>query len=215
LTAASEGRGPVRRQVVAEEVVARITTLIAGGELAVGDKLPPERVLARELRISRPTLREGIRALAAVGIVRVKHGKGVFVAATPSDVGAHADSAGIAPAALPRLRALLFAATLSLAALRLGQASLDAIVERLASAASDDSTPGDGGRALVEGLVRLLDEPDLAPLIDLLWPGSGVPPEAGPLVDDELPRALAGRNAGRAFELAFRAFVPGPASHGS
>jgi len=211
LTAAGEGGGPVRRQVVAEEVVARITSLIADGRLATGDKLPPERVLARELRISRPTLREGIRALAAVGIVHVKHGKGVFVAARPSDVISRADGAGpagIASAALPRLRALLFAAALSLAARRLGQASLDATVEHLA--AGDDSAPDDGGRALVEGLVRSVGEPDLAPLVDVLWP-SGVPAGAGrPLVSDRLLRALAARDVDQAFELAFRAFVPEP-----
>lgn len=214
MTAAGGGGGPVRRQVVAEEVAARIASLIASGELAIGDKLPPERVLAHEMRISRPTLREGIRALAAVGIVRVKHGKGVFVTARPSDATTRTDGAsptGIAPAALLRLRALLFAAAVSLAALRLGQASLDATVERLASAAGDNSTRDDGGRALVEEVVRLVGEPGLAPLLDTLWPGSGAPTGAGrPLVADELLRALAGRNASKAFELAFRALAPEP-----
>ena len=90
--AEESGTGRVRRQVMAEEVAARIEELITSGKLIVGDKLPPERELARELRISRPTLREGIRALSATGIVRVEHGKGSFITGRPSqarrDMGA-------------------------------------------------------------------------------------------------------------------------------
>ena len=90
--AEESGTGRVRRQVMAEEVAARIEELINSGKLIVGDKLPPERELARELRISRPTLREGIRALSATGIVRVEHGKGSFITGRPSQ--ARRDMAG-------------------------------------------------------------------------------------------------------------------------
>jgi len=109
----SDGGGRIRRLVIAEEVAARIEELIASGKLAVGDKLPPERELARELHISRPTLREGIRALSATGTVRVEHGKGSFVARHPSQAGRVTADGLAAPfprAVRSRLRALLFAA---------------------------------------------------------------------------------------------------------
>jgi GntR family transcriptional repressor for pyruvate dehydrogenase complex len=119
--AEESGTGRVRRQVMAEEVAARIEELINSGKLIVGDKLPPERELARELRISRPTLREGIRALSATGIVRVEHGKGSFITGRPSQ--ARRDMAGgvqapFTPAVLSRLQALLFAAASAQAAAR-------------------------------------------------------------------------------------------------
>jgi GntR family transcriptional repressor for pyruvate dehydrogenase complex len=63
----------------AEEVVARLREMIHRGELRSGDRLPPERDLAKLLGVSRPTLRAGIRSLAAVGVLKSKQGAGTFV----------------------------------------------------------------------------------------------------------------------------------------
>jgi GntR family transcriptional repressor for pyruvate dehydrogenase complex len=64
----------------AEEVVERLRNMIHSGELAAGDRLPPERDLAKLLGVSRPTLRAGIRSLATVGILQSRQGAGTFVA---------------------------------------------------------------------------------------------------------------------------------------
>src|SRR5438045_6401436 len=64
----------------AEEVVARLRDMIQSGELASGDRLPPERDLAKMLGVSRPTLRAGIRSLTAIGILQSRQGAGTFVA---------------------------------------------------------------------------------------------------------------------------------------
>src|SRR5215210_487653 len=64
----------------AEEVVTRLRDMIQNGELAAGDRLPPERDLAKLLGVSRPTLRAGIRSLTTVGILQSKQGAGTFVA---------------------------------------------------------------------------------------------------------------------------------------
>ena len=64
----------------AEEVVTRLRDMIQNGELAPGDRLPPERDLAKLLGVSRPTLRAGIRSLTTVGILQSKQGAGTFVA---------------------------------------------------------------------------------------------------------------------------------------
>lgn len=71
----------VRGTSTAEEVAARLRDMIHSGELSAGDKLPPERDLAKLLGVSRPTLRAGIRSLSAVGILYSKQGAGTFVAA--------------------------------------------------------------------------------------------------------------------------------------
>jgi len=65
----------------AEEVAARLREMIHSGELSAGDRLPPERDLAKLLGVSRPTLRAGIRSLSAVGILQSRQGAGTFVAA--------------------------------------------------------------------------------------------------------------------------------------
>lgn len=64
----------------AEEVVERLRAMIHSGELRAGDRLPPERDLAKLLGVSRPTLRAGIRSLATVGILQSRQGAGTFVA---------------------------------------------------------------------------------------------------------------------------------------
>jgi len=61
------------------EVVERLRKMIHDGELSPGDRLPPERDLAKLLGVSRPTLRAGIRSLSTVGILQSKQGAGTFV----------------------------------------------------------------------------------------------------------------------------------------
>jgi len=53
--------------------------MIHRGELRAGDRLPPERDLAKVLGVSRPTLRASIRSLAAVGVLESRQGAGTFV----------------------------------------------------------------------------------------------------------------------------------------
>ncbi|MEV6013085.1 FCD domain-containing protein [Streptomyces sp. NPDC051976] len=49
---------------------------LAAGRLVVGQQLPPERRLAEDLGVSRPTVREAIRVLQALGVVRSGVGSG-------------------------------------------------------------------------------------------------------------------------------------------
>jgi GntR family transcriptional regulator, transcriptional repressor for pyruvate dehydrogenase complex len=64
----------------AQEVVTRLREMIQSGEILAGDRLPPERDLAKLLGVSRPTLRAGLRSLSAVGILQSRQGAGTFVA---------------------------------------------------------------------------------------------------------------------------------------
>ena len=65
------------------QVVDHVRQLVASGELKPGDRLPPERELARKLKISRSSLRAGIGFLAAMGVLKSRHGAGTFVATGP------------------------------------------------------------------------------------------------------------------------------------
>jgi len=62
-----------------EQVVAHVRTLIERGALGPGDRLPAERELASQIGVSRPTVRAGLHALAAMGVVRSRHGSGTFI----------------------------------------------------------------------------------------------------------------------------------------
>lgn len=64
-------------------VVNHIRSMIERGELKQGDRLPPERELSQKLHISRSSLRAGIGFLAAMGVLKSRHGAGTFVADGP------------------------------------------------------------------------------------------------------------------------------------
>jgi GntR family transcriptional regulator, transcriptional repressor for pyruvate dehydrogenase complex len=73
---------PVATRRTFEEAVEQIADKIRSGDLHVGDRLPPERELAAQMQISRPTLREAVKALAEAGVLEVRRGQsgGIFVA---------------------------------------------------------------------------------------------------------------------------------------
>ena len=68
-----------------EETVERLLEGVKLGVYAPGDRLPPERELTRRLGISRITLREALRELAAAGYVETKRGRfgGTFILRQP------------------------------------------------------------------------------------------------------------------------------------
>jgi GntR family transcriptional repressor for pyruvate dehydrogenase complex len=69
----------VEKQRVAEEIVEQLRGLILKGTFAVGDKLPPERKLSEELGVNRASLREAIKKLEHMGLVKTRQGDGTRV----------------------------------------------------------------------------------------------------------------------------------------
>ncbi len=70
---------PIERLGAAEQVARRILTLVQSGSLRAGDQLPSERELAAILGVSRPVVREALRGLSILGVVRVRPGGGAFI----------------------------------------------------------------------------------------------------------------------------------------
>lgn len=68
-----------RNRAVANEAIGTIKEMIARGDVRAGQRLPAERDLAARLGVSRPSLREAIRALIALNILESRHGQGTFV----------------------------------------------------------------------------------------------------------------------------------------
>ena len=62
-----------------QSIVQRFHALIRDGALEHGAKLPAERVLAEQLKVSRSSVREAIRSLELQGLVVSKHGSGTFI----------------------------------------------------------------------------------------------------------------------------------------
>ncbi len=74
----------VASQRLYQQVAGQLGELIRQGEFRQGDRLPPERDLARQLGVSRPTVREAMIALEIAGLVEVRTGSGAYVRKAPS-----------------------------------------------------------------------------------------------------------------------------------
>ena len=70
---------PIKRVRLYENAVEQIQSLILRKQYKPGDRLPPERSLAEQLNISRPSLREALRILAVMGLIDIKVGDGIYV----------------------------------------------------------------------------------------------------------------------------------------
>jgi GntR family transcriptional repressor for pyruvate dehydrogenase complex len=70
-------------RVTTEHVIAHVRDLIERGALGPGDRLPPERELALQIGVSRPSVRAGLQALAAMGVIQARHGAGTFITDGP------------------------------------------------------------------------------------------------------------------------------------
>ncbi|WP_200944694.1 FadR/GntR family transcriptional regulator [Leifsonia sp. Root4] len=85
----NDGWEPVQRLRTYEQVMAQIEERILDGRLKAGDHLPSERDLAVSLGVSRPSLRESLRVLEALGVVEIRRGGGsdggAVLLSTPGD----------------------------------------------------------------------------------------------------------------------------------
>lgn len=139
----------VKRTRLYEEIVAQLAELIRQGRMQPGDRLPSERELAEQLGVSRPSVREAIRAMEHRGLVVSRPGSGTYIA------GGSAEGLLIAFAALAEeesalqdifeLRMLVEPPIASLAALRAAPddiGRLESILREQESRASGED--GDG-----------------------------------------------------------------------
>ena len=76
----------IKPKRVTEEIAQQIQDLISRGRLKAGDRLPAEREMAKQLGVSRPTLREALQVLEHSGFLETHHGNGTYV----RDVGEQA-----------------------------------------------------------------------------------------------------------------------------
>ena len=71
--------GTFKKSSISEDIVENLLMLIRERELHPGDKLPPERELAATMQVSRPSLREALRALAIMNVIEIRQGDGTYV----------------------------------------------------------------------------------------------------------------------------------------
>jgi GntR family transcriptional regulator, transcriptional repressor for pyruvate dehydrogenase complex len=169
--------GPARRTTLAQTVAEAIKQLIVADSLGPGDRLPSEHELCRQLEVSRLVVREALQGLMAVGLVKVRHGKGAYVAGPGEGPVAELLTFGLtddvaAFRQMLELRLILECGAIDLAATGATDSSLAplrAALESMRQAASDGRSLEDADREfhrailVASGNVALAR---LAPVID-------------------------------------------------
>lgn len=84
-------RGMSRTPSLSDRVAEQLTEAIVSKHLRAGDRLPSERDLGDQFKVSRTVIREAVRSLVARGLVRVTSGRGVEV----NDFGSHGVAASM------------------------------------------------------------------------------------------------------------------------
>ncbi|QPM66828.1 FadR/GntR family transcriptional regulator [Atribacter laminatus] len=69
----------INKKKVYEEIADQIRERIINGQFKPGDKLPSERLLAKNFGVSVPTIRQALGTLSATGYIKIIHGSGTFV----------------------------------------------------------------------------------------------------------------------------------------
>jgi GntR family transcriptional repressor for pyruvate dehydrogenase complex len=75
---------PISRITLSEQVAVQITEMIAARKWKPGDTIPSEADLCRAFGISRPTVREALKALDFVGLVQMRTGHRTYVSEGPA-----------------------------------------------------------------------------------------------------------------------------------
>ena len=113
------------------QIAEQLRGLIRNGEYPLGSRLPPERDLALQLRVSRPSVREALIALEVEGLVEVRMGSGIYVIAPEPAPSAARIESELSPFEINRARQLI---ECELAALAAGSAKISDIVHGLRDA---------------------------------------------------------------------------------
>jgi DNA-binding FadR family transcriptional regulator len=129
----------VEPQRLYRQIAEQLRGLIGAGEFGAGQRLPAERDLARQLGVSRPSVREALIALEVQGWVEVRVGSGVYVADRSPFNAANEPVAPAewGPLELIRARRMLEGETAAVAAQKAKRKDLDAMQQALASMRAD------------------------------------------------------------------------------
>jgi len=71
--------GVPRRKTLSRDIAEILTRRITSGQYEVGSKMPTERLLSIEFGVNRHAVREALKRLEAIGLIRIKHGAGIFI----------------------------------------------------------------------------------------------------------------------------------------
>ena len=169
---------PVDSRRLYHQVADQIRTVIEESRFAPGTRLPPERELALQLGVSRPSLREALIALEIEGRVEIRMGSGVYVCTAPPISPGEPVALGESPSELMQVRSVLEGAVATQAAARVTKQGLDRVKTCLEAMRSDivrGYSPVDADRRFHVGIAEMTGNSLLARMVGELFDGRHSP----------------------------------------
>ena len=160
------------------QIAEQIRALIHSGEFVTGSRLPPERDLAKQLGVSRPSVREALIALEVERLVEVRIGSGIYVLGPGTRVGGDTASASTevhataGPFELLRARYTIESECAALAAKSAKKAQVNAIekaLEQMQHELDGEKQPLDGDRMFHLRVVEATGNGALVAVVKMLW----------------------------------------------
>lgn len=152
-----------------ERVATDVRAALASGRYAVGDRLPSERDLAAQYKVSRPTIREAIIALEVDGMVDVRTNSGVYVAALVP-VGGKPSETDVGGFELLEARRLIESQVAGLAAAQIEPAAIARLHDLVEALDSGDVAQAEmADRAFHLEIARATGNSALEMTVAMLW----------------------------------------------
>jgi len=155
------------------QIAEQVRSLIGNGEFPPGSRLPAERDLAKQLAVSRPSVREALIALEVEGWVEVRTGSGVYVLARPGHGRAtQVPPTEWGPLELIRARRVIEGEIASLAATQAKRKHVKAIrdaIEFMKEDADRNVAPLAGDRAFHTAIATACDNVVLLETVQTFW----------------------------------------------
>lgn len=152
------------------QIADQLRASIGAGEFAVGSRLPPERDLARQLGVSRASVREALIALEVEGLIEVRMGSGIYV--RPGDPATARQVSAEGPLETIRARQLIESELAANAARRMKKADVAALREAIAvmeAEVADGRMPTRGDRLFHVRIAAAAENSVLLRVVGELW----------------------------------------------
>jgi DNA-binding FadR family transcriptional regulator len=164
----------IEPQRLYRQIAEQVRSLITGGEFPPGSRLPAERDLAKQLGVSRPSVREALIALEVEGWVEVRTGSGVYVLERRSRRNAHAKVPANewGPLELIRARRIIEGEIAGLAAVQARRKDVQSIrvaIDSMAEDADRGVAPLAGDRAFHTAIAQAAGNVVLLETVQTFW----------------------------------------------
>ena len=165
----------VEPQRLYRQIAEQLRSAIVAGEFAVGARLPAERDLAKQLGVSRPSVREALIALEVEAWVEVRTGSGVYVLERSGSRGTGAEQLAPAewgPLELIRARRVVEGETAAIAAARAKRRDTEAMraaINAMVEDADQGMMPIEGDRAFHCAIVQASGNSVLIETVQAFW----------------------------------------------